>query len=121
MVGRTGFLMGFPFRFPIAVGSAGSGTGSEGSAGQSVAVGGFDDASRSGHGGEALVEGGGAYAAGGAQIGEGPRLSCIGKDSSDSIVDGDGHGLGLLPCPFDDYEGEGVGPLDEFESDRRNG
>ena len=87
-------------------------------AGEAVSVGGFDDDAGSGHGGEALVEGGGANAAGSAQFGEWPGFACVGERCSDALIDGSlldgGFGLGI---GLDGLQGEGVIALGEFESD----
>jgi hypothetical protein len=65
---------------------------------QAVSFGGFNDAAGWGHGGETLVEGGGAYPANGVRIGE--------------WLSGDRSGLAVR---FNDFEGESAGPLCEFE------
>jgi hypothetical protein len=68
-----------------------------------------------------LVEGGGAHPAEGAQIGERLRLSGIGECGGDAFVDGlVRDGLGRVDDPVDDFEGERVGALDEFECERGN-
>ena len=56
--------------------------------GEAVSVGGFDDGSGGDHGAEAFVEGGGANAAGSAQVGEWPWLAGVGENGSDALVDG---------------------------------
>jgi hypothetical protein len=93
-----------------------------GSAGGPIAFGGFDDAARGGHGGEALVERGGANAADGPQIGEGLGLAGGGEGGGDAVVEGvwlDGDLCGALA--FDDLEGERVGALNEVESESGHG
>ena len=94
------------------MGEAGSGSG--GLADEAIAVGGFGDASGVGHGGQPLVEGGGAHPADGAQIGEGLRLTGLGEGGDDAIVDGLRRG-GWRVLALDEFEGECRPALDEFE------
>ena len=55
--------------------------------GEAVAFRCFDDAASGGHGGQALVERGGADAAQGAQIGEWLRVTGFGEGGGDALVD----------------------------------
>ncbi len=95
--------------------------GSRESSSQAISVGGFDDASVCGHCGETVIERGGSNAACGAQVGKRLRLAGIGKCGGDAIIDGEMVRLGSLPGPVGDFEGERIGPLDEFETEGRDG
>jgi hypothetical protein len=90
--------------------------------GEEVAVRRFDDAAGSGHGGQTLVEGGSAQAAQGAQIGEWLRVSGFGEGGGDALVDRALlAGLFWLWSAVDDFEGEGIGALGEFEGNGGHG
>src|ERR1700677_3119389 len=103
------------FRVPLPERCRGCGkreAGSAGSAGETIAFGGFDDAAGGRHGGDALVEGGGANAATGPQIREGLGLAGLGEGGGDAVVEGVWLDCGLGGAlAFDDLEGERVGAL----------
>ena len=72
----------------IAAFFEGGGREQRSATGEAVTVGGFDDKAGGGHGGEALVESGGADAAGCPQFGERPRLLAVGEGCGDALIDG---------------------------------
>ena len=83
---------------------------------------GFDDASGGRHGGDAVVEGGGANAATGSQIGEGLWLAGLGEGGGDAVVEGVWLDCGLGGAlAFDDLEGKRVGALNEVEGESGHG
>ncbi len=93
-----------------------------GSAGETIAFGGFEDSAVGRHGGEALIEGGGANAASGPEIAEWLGLAGLGEGRGDAVIEGvwlDG-GLGGA-LAFDDLEGESVVTLNEVEGERGHG
>jgi hypothetical protein len=95
-----------------------AGSGRAGSAGETITFGGFDDAAGGRHGGDAVVEGGGANAATGSQIGEGLGLAGLGEGGGDAVVEGVRLDCGLGGAlAFDDLEGERVGALNEVEGE----
>src|SRR5260221_4750371 len=71
--------------------------------GKTIAVVGFDEAASGGHGGQPLIEAGGADAAAPTQFGECKRTGGLGECGGDALVDG-----ALRRCfrlaPFDDLE-----------------
>ena len=82
-------------------------------AGEAVTVCRFDDQAGSGHGREALIEGGRAEAAGRPQFGERPGLLALGEGCGDPLIDGSWFDTALgLAIGLDRLEGKGVGALD---------
>ena len=78
-------------------------------AGEAVTVCRFDDEAGSGHGREALIEGGGAEAAGCPQFGERPGLLAVGEGCGDPLIDGTWFDTALgLAIGLDRLEGKGV-------------
>ena len=90
--------------------------------GEAVTVGRFDDEAGGGHGREALVEGGGADAAGCPQFGERPGLLAVGEGCGDALIDGSWFDTALgLAIGLDRLEGKGVVALDQFKRNARHG
>ena len=90
--------------------------------GEAIAVAGFDDAAGGGHGGEVRVEGGGADAAAGAQLGEGAWPIGVREGRGDAFVDGRRRGLGFRRhVRLDRLEREGIGALGERQGDAGDG
>ena len=90
--------------------------------GEAVTVGGFDDKTGGGHGGETLVEGCGADAARCAQCGERPGLLAIGEGCGDALIDGlrlDA-APGLTIC-LDRLEGQSVVAFGQFKRQSGHG
>ena len=90
--------------------------------GEAVTVGGFDDETGGGHGGEAFVECGGADAAGCPQFGERPGLAAVGEGRGDALIDGSRLDTPLrLAIGLHRLEGQGVVALDQFKRYARHG
>ena len=85
--------------------------------GETVSVGGFDDEAGGGQGGEALIESGGADAAGCAQLGERPRFIPVGESRGDTLINGSrrGTGIKLVVCLLNGPQSKSVIVLSEFE------
>jgi hypothetical protein len=90
--------------------------------GEAVSVGGFVDQTGGGHGGEALVERGGADAAGRAQFGERPGLVAACKGRGDALIEGVWFDTMLgLTLGLHRLEGECLIALDQFKCHPRHG
>jgi hypothetical protein len=90
--------------------------------GEAVSVGGFDDEAGGGHGGEALVEGGGANAAGCPQFGERLRLLAFREGCGDALIDRSRLEVGFgMAIELDLLECKGVVTLGEFKCDTLHG
>ncbi len=91
-------------------------------AGEAVTVCRFDDEAGSGHGREALIEGGGAEAAGCPQFGERPGLRAVGEGCGDALIDGSWFDTALgLAVGLSRFEGKSVIALGQFKRDAGNG
>jgi hypothetical protein len=86
--------------------------------GEAVSVGGFDDEAGGGHRGEALVESGGANAAGCPQFGERLRLLAVREGCGDALIDRSRLGVAF---ELDGLECKGVVTLGEFKCDALHG
>src|SRR5712671_3696763 len=88
--------------------------------GETIAVVGFDEAASGGHGGQPLIEAGGADAASPTQFGECKRTGGLGECGGDALVDG-----ALRRClrlaPFDDLERQRIGALGEIDRNAGHG
>ena len=90
--------------------------------GEAVSVCGFDDASCSGHGGQALVKGCGANATKSSEVGEWLRSAGLGKDRSNAVVHRPRLGRRQRDfTPHGDFKGQSVGPFCEFQDDAGHG
>src|SRR5229473_5162207 len=88
--------------------------------GETIAVVGFDEAASGGHGGQPLIEAGGADATSPTQFGECKRTGGLGECGGDALVDG-----ALRRClrgaRFDDLERQRIGALGEIDRDAGHG
>ena len=84
---------------------------------ETVSVRGFDNEAGGGHGGEALVESGGADAAGCAQLGEWPRFIPVGESRGDTLINGSRRGtaIRLVMRLLNGPQSKSVIVLSEFE------
>ena len=90
--------------------------------GEAVSAGGFDDEAGGGHRGEALVEGGGANAAGCPQFGERLRLLAVREGCGDALIDRSRLGVAFgMAIEMDRLECESVVTLGEFKCDALHG
>ena len=90
--------------------------------GETVSVGGFDDETGGGHGGEAFVERGGANAARCSQFGERPGLAAACKGCGDTLINGSRFDAALgLAIGLDRLESQGSVALDQFKHHARHG
>ena len=90
--------------------------------GEAVSVRGFDDEAVGGHCGEALVEGGGANAAGCPQFGERLRLLAVREGCGDALIDRSRLGVAIgMAIEVDRLECKGVVTLGKFKCDAGHG
>ncbi len=89
---------------------------------EAVSVGGFNDEAGGSHRGEALVEGGGANAAGCPQFGERLRLLAVREGRGDALIDRSWLGVAFgMAIEVDRLECKGVVTLGEFKCDALHG
>jgi hypothetical protein len=88
--------------------------------GETIAVVGFDEAASGGHGGQPLIEAGGADAASPTQFGECKRTGGLGECGGDALVDGVLRRC-LRLAPFDDLERQRIGALGEIDRNAGHG